>query len=356
MNDTNGNGHTDGDALHNVNALLDRARTLTGKADVAELRAVLRDLDGLRQLLTPEERLPTEWPEVERTPQPTTVRQVAELYLAMGTSTLAPRNVVGIRSTFGRFVADLGDLKLSKCKPLDLLNWLTQHTEYKSDWTKSRVVRTVARAFAWCKQMGAIRENPFAGLSHPTGERGRPMEADEYQTILRNTDPLFRRVIVWLRFSGCRPGEMSALKWEDVDLERGCCVLMRHKTAKKTRKPRTIVLAPALIKMLVWMWRHFRPLSPYVFLNERGNPWTRPALALRMMRLRDRTGLPKSCKMYGLRHCYGTEAIKAGVDLVSVSELMGHASTKMTEYYLHVGRDMTHLRVAAAKAMAPKRA
>ena len=66
-----------------------------------------------------------------------------------------------------------------------------------------------------------------------------------------------------------------------------------------------------------------------------------------MWHLRQRTGLPLDCKLYGLRHRFCTAGVKAGVQMKTVAELMGHASLYMTEYYAHLAGDTDHLVEAA---------
>src|SRR5262249_29588871 len=58
-------------------------------------------------------------------------------------------------------------------------------------------------------------------------------------------------------------------------------------------------------------------------------------------RLRDDAGLSRDLVLYLARHRFGTEALRAGLPLKDVADLMGHASVTTTEIYLH--RDVTEL-------------
>jgi site-specific recombinase XerD len=89
----------------------------------------------------------------------------------------------------------------------------------------------------------------------------------------------------------------------------------------------------------------------HVCVNAKGKPWDRASLALRMVRLRQRAGLPDDCKLYGLRHRFATEAVRRGVNLKTVAELLGHTSTRMTEHYVHLGADLGQL-AEAVKSVA----
>jgi integrase/recombinase XerD len=93
--------------------------------------------------------------------------------------------------------------------------------------------------------------------------------------------------------------------------------------------------------------------GPFVFLNHRGTPWNRSSLSLRMQRARRKAGIPEEVKLYGLRHGFGTRSIVKGVDLKTLSELMGHSTTRMTEHYLHLAGQREHLAAAMLRANAP---
>jgi integrase len=282
-----------------------------------------------------------------------TVREAVDTYLKAGLARLGTRR----REETPRFLYDLcrhlGPRRLADCKPLDLELWLAAHPEWKSDWTKRNVLATVQRAFNWCMRMGAIPENPFRGVSHPAGEAGQPVEDHVFRRLLRNSDPPFRRVLLFLRLTGARPGEMSSARWQDVDTERKVIVLAHHKTAHKIRKPRIIVLHPVVVRMIEWLRRHSCPGQERVVVNSLGNPWNHRSLACKFWRLRDKLRLPATVKLYGLRHGFATRAVRRGIGLKTVAELLGHTNTRMTEHYTHIAGNVEHLLDAAQQVTNP---
>ena len=146
-------------------------------------------------------------------------------------------------------------------------------------------------------------------------------------------------------------GGPEVLRWEDVDLDRQMICLRRHKTSKRTHRPRVIPLHPVVLKLLIHVRRRGDPV-PYVFLNHRKTPWNRSNLALRVRRARELAGVPDDAKLYGLRHRFGTEAVVNGVDIKTLAELMGHTTTRMTEHYLHLSGQQAHLAAAMLRANA----
>ena len=78
------------------------------------------------------------------------------------------------------------------------------------------------------------------GKSAPS--RGNASSNEEFQILLRGSDAAFRRFLIFLKFTGCRPGEAASMRWADVRFEEESVVLMDHKTARKTGRPRIIPL------------------------------------------------------------------------------------------------------------------
>jgi integrase len=269
-----------------------------------------------------------------------TVREVIEMYLAQARRDLSTRSYETVSCILRRFDESAGHLTLAECRPFDLQSWLNEHPEYRSEWYRRCVISSIKRAFNWACEMELIQRNPFAKIrSRGCPQRRRPMTDDEFQTLLGGSDPTFRRFLIFLKFTGCRPGEAASMRWVEVRFEERTVVLNEHKTAWKTGRPRVIPLVPAVIKLLHWMQSQRQASSrcsdqEYVFINGRGNAFSRGWLSLKMQRLRKRLGLHPGVTLYGLRHRYGLMGIKNGVNLKLLSLCMGHARTQMTEYYI----------------------
>jgi integrase len=77
--------------------------------------------------------------------------------------------------------------------------------------------------------------------------------------------------------------------------------------------------------------------EPYVFTNERGGKWDRNPLCRAILLIRQLAGLADDATLYLLRHGFAARALKRGVPLKLVSELLGHSRTSTTEeVYLHM--------------------
>lgn len=293
-----------------------------------------------------------------------TVASIIERYLRHAKNTYAERSLYERQLILQSFAEKHGwrEVNDRDCLPYHITEWIDEHPEWKSDWTKAQVVAVVQRPFNWAAKERIIPANPFRGKTHRGGSPRRPMTDDEFTRLLaaargketrKKPTPgeRFIELLRFLRATGCRPGEASKLRWEHVDCEGGVIVIPIHKTTRTQRekKPRVIILTPEVVQLLTEIRRRNEP-GEYVFRTHRGTCWNRSNLSLRVQRAREKAGIPPDAKLYGLRHAFGTRAVMNGVDLKTLAELMGHTTTRMTEHYLHLAGQKAHLAAAMLRA------
>jgi integrase len=251
-----------------------------------------------------------------------------------------------------RFGARYGDHKTGDCRAYHLLEFIDSHESLRSDWTRKRWASTIQRPFNLAEELGLIDKNPFRRLRMPQGQDGRDWTDAEYETLLRAAKPYFRRFLVFLRFSGARPGEARLLAPGNVDMAGEQIVLRRHKTVRKTRRPRVIPFNSTLVKLLVLLMREVRKRKgDRLFLNSYGRPWTTKALTKHFRALTRRHGLSDEVKLHGGRHTFATHAICHKVDIAELAELLGHSSIQSTQRYVHLATKRQHLRDAMERAI-----
>jgi len=129
--------------------------------------------------------------------------------------------------------------------------------------------------------------------------------------------------------TGLRPSEQYGLDWSRVDLARNFVSLPKTKTGK----PRHVRLnAAAVAAFKVLQKRSLNGAGP-VFVNIQGQPlhgykhWFDPAV--------EEAGL-RNFTWYCLRHTFASRLAMAGVDILTISELMGHRTIQMTKRYAHL--------------------
>ena len=195
----------------------------------------------------------------------------------------------------------------------------------------------------------------------PDVERMRGVEvikfysAEEVNRLVSAAQQKRRWLVALLCLSdaGVRSGELSALRWEDIDLKRGT-LTVRHTVWQgimgppKSGKPRTVPLTPRLRECLGSPFSRLHPewVAPSAHGGQAdASTWTSLTRALTR-----RSDLPDHGP-HSLRHSYATRLLSAGVNLKTIQELLGHHSLRVTERYLHVMPGAKEAAMSALEAL-----
>ena len=214
-----------------------------------------------------------------------------------------------------------------------------------SPTTIKDTITTVQGVLNWAVEFELIDTTPLPKYRKPAARcRTRVITRAEFAALLRHTDRNFRRFLVALRLTGCRPGELRSLVWEWVDLDQELWIIPEHKTITRQRepRPRMIPLPPRILRLCRWLAREPHSPTDHVFLNKLGQPYSKDCLVRKMDRLRDRAGIGvkggERIVLYSHRHTFGTD--NAGkVSDIELAEVMGHTETRMTRRYVHSSAD-----------------
>ena len=160
--------------------------------------------------------------------------------------------------------------------------------------------------------------------------------------------------------TGMRPSEYLALKWPDIDWERGTVSVVRSLEKVKgswrfadTKRDRS----RRVIKLQAWVLENLKALDAsrprpkcdmpdLVFTTPAGRPMHSDKVAERFKAILRHAGLP-AIRLYDLRHTAATLALSAGVPPKVVAEQLGHASAAFTlDVYSHL---LPHMQEEAAK-------
>jgi integrase len=134
-----------------------------------------------------------------------------------------------------------------------------------------------------------------------------------------------------LLLTGCRKSEITTLRWDWVDFERGCLRLPTSKTGAKV-----VALAAAALELLASL-REGDPAGTWVLPAARGSgPYT--GLQKDWERIRERARLP-GVRLHDLRHSFASFAVADGHTLFLVGKALGHRQTRTTEIYAHLSDD-----------------
>lgn len=153
-----------------------------------------------------------------------------------------------------------------------------------------------------------------------------------------------RAILALLYGTGIRVSECSSLTEGEVDLE-GRTITVTGKGGHERSVPLNDRVANAMS-----LYRHYRgpavARAPF-FRSRRGNGMSRGAIYERVRTWGHRAKISKRVSPHRLRHTFATHLVQAGVNLVTIRDLLGHKQITSTQVYLHVTAE--DLRSAAEK-------
>jgi integrase len=242
----------------------------------------------------------------------------------------------------------------------------------ESSLTKAHVA--LSKCLGDAVDEGLLARSPMVRLPkrvRPSQQRREEMQvwsAEEMRRFLDHAEDdrlygLFRLVLA----TGLRRSEAAGLRWEDVDLDAGRLSVRRGRVSvgyaveegtPKANRARTIGLGPETVAAVRnhrrrqleerMAWGEAWVDSGLVFTREDGTPLHPQTLRWHLRRLAREAGVPV-IRFHDLRHCAATHALAGGVPVKVVSEMLGHASTGITEdVYAHV---LPHMQDSAAAVM-----
>jgi integrase len=170
-------------------------------------------------------------------------------------------------------------------------------------------------------------------------------------------DPRLAALLMLGALTGMRRGELCALRWSDIDLERGAMEVSRSvivvpgglsEKSTKTDRSRSVALDEVGVALLVqyrarvdeWASEAGTEIADDAFVFsphvDGGTPFRPDNVTGFFIRVRDGLGL-KDVRLHDLRHFTATQLIGAGVDVRTVAGRLGHSDPSLTlRVYSHV--------------------
>ncbi len=148
--------------------------------------------------------------------------------------------------------------------------------------------------------------------------------------------------------TGIRIGELCALKWEDVDLEKR--ILTVSKTIQRIQTPggkaktKLIITEPKsesskrkipIPECIVSMLEKFKGKAEEYIVSGKETPVEPRTLQYRFVRILKNVKLP-SVHFHALRHMFASKCVRLGFDIKALSEILGHSKVEITlNRYVH---------------------
>lgn len=266
---------------------------------------------------------------------------------------------------YRHIIPELGKIPLNQLSQKDLQQFYTRlkkggrlvRTDQFGPGLSDSMVRgchiTCRAALEKAVQEGMIRSNPSAGCKLPP-KRGREMQVlgrEELQRFLlqAQAEGCFELFLLGL-CTGLRRGELLALQWGDLDFDTGTLTVEKQVYAVKGKLqlsvPKTkasirkLVLPPGVVEVL----REYRRGvdSRWMFPSpiKEDTPLSPGAARRRLQCILERAGC-KHVRFHDLRHTFATLSLENGMDVKTLSAMLGHVSAATAlDIYTHVTDEM----------------
>lgn len=174
----------------------------------------------------------------------------------------------------------------------------------------------------------------------PFGKRPKTLPVvlgrQEVDELLRCTENLKQRTFLTALYAtGMRFSEAANLKVTDIDSQRMQLRILHGKGNKQRQVP----LSPRLLSELRSYWKAYKPGSLLFPGKSPEKTYCDTSIQLAIKQSAKKANIQKNVTPHTLRHSYATGLLEAGVDLLTISRLLGHASFTTTMVYLHCRRE-----------------
>jgi integrase len=252
--------------------------------------------------------------------------------------------------------SDLGGMKLTEIRRYHVSRFTEDLNEAgRGTVTVRRILTLLGTILASAVKDELITANPAHGADKPALS-DKPVavwEPDQVRVFLgrcaqHRLGALFELAIL----TGLRRGEITGLRWADVDLTKRKIEVRRNRVSvrgrvieQQTTKTRAGLRAVALSEfavaaLLAWQLRQAQEAEAaaeawqtqgHVFTMDDGRALDPSYVTRLFQRLRKGPGeeLPE-LSFHGLRHCAASLMLASGADIAVVSKLLGHASISIT--------------------------
>lgn len=200
-----------------------------------------------------------------------------------------------------------------------------------SNSTINRYVAMLKKMFNLCVKNKLITENPCIGikmLREPNYKIRYLTDEEQKQLFNAIKDVDFLNLVKFALYTGMRRGEILSLKWENI--ENDFIQILDSKSGKSRKIPKV-----GNLKLLLEQIPHE---NEYVFYNKQTG--TRFFDIKRQFSTAIKNAGITDFRFHDLRHTAATRMVRAGIDLVVVKELLGHANIQTTMRYAHALQDV----------------
>lgn len=217
--------------------------------------------------------------------------------------------------------------------------------------TINNYIRNLKAFFSWYSEFTSLA-NPMSKVRELKNER-KPreyLEDQELEKLMKTFDRSHYKehrdstIILLLLDTGMRLGECLKIKIEDVDMtDRTICLPAENTKGRKTR----FVFFSVTTGKTLQRWMRYRDRyseGAYLFPAKSGNQLELHSFESNFKQYIARAGIQKEFTPHALRNNFAKRCLMNGMDIYTLSRILGHSSVSVTEnaYLDLTDRDLRH--------------
>ena len=234
-------------------------------------------------------------------------------------------------SRYNVYIKDtIGEKRPYELKPSDLDSSIHELLRDRAPGTRYAALQMINRLSTYAKKQQLCEPIKFfIELPKVDITQTEMLTEEQFHKLIDTLDEdggTVARMMKLALFTGLRKSEVRNLKWSDIDFEND--ILKVKGKSKKTNYLPLNDAAKAVLDSMV-------PASEFMFqeAQDRGGSW----LMGEANHLKAAAGLPRDFRAFhGMRHSYASLLASSGVTLYTVSKLLTHSGTQMTQRYAHL--------------------
>ncbi len=217
-----------------------------------------------------------------------------------------------------------GDKPLAVINQHDVEEWKAAFADKAQPATVNRQLTTLKACFQKAIQWDKLDVNPARLVKklRENSRRDRFLTEQEIVSLYEVAGPRLRAFLTLALNSGMRKANMINLTWDDVDMKNGVIHVLKTKSGKSYDVP----MNNALFNLFEGLRKEGR-ISGQVLDSANLRREFGEAL--------QKAGI-KGCTIHALRHSFASHLAMKGIDLYTISQLLGHSDIKMTQRYAHL--------------------
>jgi len=281
-----------------------------------------------------------------------------------------PKSKIGTHMQYETFIYQhinprIGEIPLSKLTQEDIQTFLSNEKKngrlalrnvYGAGMSDSSVRKMgiiISSALRKATEQKLLRSNPAKGTKLPPKKQAEIhiLTHEQFRNLLLQAKEDGAYEIILLELStGVRRGELCGLKWDDLNFSTGALRISRQiirtengleESSLKTKESERTVYLPDTVLQVMRELKE-KTDSPWIFPSPRDSAKPRDPKALRkkVINVMEHAGIT-GVRFHDLRHTFATYALEYGMDVKTVSMIIGHSSVTTTlNTYSHITSEM----------------